>query len=428
MSSSSGSFTRGAGLAGLGEAGLWQVGARKPMEQRVVRNWPRDDYPLNIPLYNSDFLAGTRYPPSRAWTRQEQLCAWRDVYRGDYSHYILDATAVRVNVNYVRRLIDVMVALLMSTNPPLELADSLQTALTEMMIGGRAHLGRFGDMALTPHSENAWISADIEGALHIVSEFVSGESTDGQYDRAAIYTLPDEPGPASCTQVAMKHGQITEVLETVNEEGVWAAASRPPVLDEWGSSMVEDLIPIVVSLAVQLTNAEHVVLKHASPTIVMGGAPAEMAKLTALDGEDQTPDGVSRSEIQARAQRLTDSDVVWVTDNLTNPTVLSWDGQLAAAFMLIDTLKDEMRMMSGLPGILDSTDYGSLSGVAIRELFGPLTWTAGQLQPRMYEAAEHVFGAFEWANPFDEEPEPEPVEEVPDQDPEMDEEGGDDDI
>ena len=381
------------------------------------------DVPLDIPVSSADFAEGASYPPVRAGARTRKLTALRGLYRGDMSHFVEDEQAASVATNWFFRLAEVLSALMVSTQPPEDLQDQIQACVIEMLTVGRGYFVMYDDILFVPAAENCWRDYDDPDVLHVVSRYVSLESDAGQYDRAYVYSIGETT--ATLSDVVLRDAKFGQVLNSSTDSGSWSYADRPPVLDTWGTSAFEQLIPLVVELALRRTGVSRVLAKHESPTLVMPGNEVEIGKALTVSGQPGTLPQLGKPFIQQAAEDLLDSDSAWIPDNTTDPEYLTWDGQLVASFMQIDGLEQDLSMMTGLVQLLQ-LDSNPSSGTSLREQHRVLSWTAGQLWSRCLAALTDIVGTFEWPNPLDElfDAALQSTDvDVDDEDPEVDDEG-----
>lgn len=380
---------------------IWKIGSRSPVENRQVKNWPPPDIPYDVPLFESDFESGMQFPPERARQRDAHFKNIRCFYRGDYSPWVEDMSAVRVVTPYAFRHAQIKSSILLSAGAPADVIDQLQSHLISAISYGRAYFVRADDAVFVPEPMHVYRAAENPDIRYVISRYVSAESEDGYYDRAYIYAMTPDSGGVIYDRV-LDDNVWGAVLGTTTVTGGWSMSDNPPLIDnDWGSSDLVPMIPTVVELALAQSGISYVTRKHENPTAVFPGAEANAQKI-ARSGQPSDLQGLGPGFVQRATTEATDNSSIWLPDNSFTPSYLEWTGALPASFMHVDNLKDELRMLSGVPGILESFEMGSLSGVAIRELYGPLTWTASPLHERVLAAIEQLVGPVDWPNPFDE--------------------------
>ncbi|MCY3568321.1 MAG: hypothetical protein OXH38_06805 [Chloroflexi bacterium] len=400
------------------EQSVWSVGARRPTEARQVHNWPMADVALDIPLYASDFEEGAQYPPDRAQARQLQLNTLRRLGRGDFTDFVDEQP--RVTVNYFARLVEVLSALMVSTEPPADLSDQIQQMIAAELKYGRAYVLRLDDALFVPEPQNVWAAAEDPSVRYVVSQYVSVDSRDGEADRAIVYTV-SEAGVVA-TDIGLEHGivggnavRFGQVAGETSFTGGWAMADRPPVDGDWGTSAFTQLVPLVVPLCMRLHGIQHVLDYHESPTLIMPGKLADVVQNLRPEGAPVTDDAIGAGFMQRQSRLVLQNDSIWNPNENVRPEYLTWDGGLEASFAAVEVLKAELRMMTGVPAALEQEGGDVPSGAALREMFMVLYWTAGQLHSRTRAALEAVLGrSVDWESPFAEEAAPEaPETEVP---------------
>lgn len=379
---------------------IWEPGTRTPPEQRKIINWPLLPVSLNVPVSPEDFERDKTYPPMRMRQRQNRLKIYTDLYRGEFGHFIEDTGALGVNVNYFGRICEILSSLLVSSDPPGHLVDPLMVAIVDLLRFGRTYMFRVEDEFHAADPTHAFQTADGE-TLYIVTPYTSLNSDIGAFDRGIVYALQRQ-GEGEVWDAELKDGRwgALGLQETV--DGAWGFADRPPVMDGWGKSAFDHLIPIVVQLAIRLTGIERVLAAHEAPTLVLPMSNADAANIVGITGDPTSLDQVNKTNINRAVRSFRDNDIVWAPDGVGDPAYLTWDGQLAPSFAMIDTLKSELRMLTGVPAALEQEGGDIPSGSALREMFIILYWTATQLHSRVKEVAEEVLGeSIEWPNPFE---------------------------
>lgn len=400
---------------GMGARGrsLWAVGARPPTTARTVSGYPLPDIPLDLPLYATDFEMGAAYPPVRARSRQQVLGTLRRLWLGDFSDFVDDPPTVVVN--YFARTVEILSSLMVSTGPPPDVADQIQQMVSSLLIYGRGYFLYVDDTLSVPEPQNVWRSADDTGTVFMLSQYVSADSPDGDWDRALVYTASD--GGVVVEDVALVDDRFGESAGQMTYAGGWSSADRPPIDRDWGESAFKHLIPLVVPMCMRLSGIQHVLDYHEAPTLLMPGDQADMSKILTLGGDPTTQAGIGKPFIQEQTKLILENDSLWIPDGTIDPKYLTWDGQLDSSFMQIETLKAELRMMTGVPAALEQEGGDVPSGAALREMFAVLYWTAGQLHSRVLAALEQVLGRpVDWRSPFDDDPDalpPEPPEPAP---------------
>ena len=379
---------------------ILHVGARSPIEDRLLTNWPLEDCPLDVQLSLDDFTPGRQYPPSRAKKRQDRLDSYERLYRGDVSDYVKDAGAGRLMVNYFGRICEVMSALLVSTNPDDLVINQLQHSLVDMIRYGRSYCISIDEEIKAADPRHSWIASDQEDTIYVVDRYLSPASDDGMLDRAVVYAI-NESG-YSAWDAELKNGVWGERSEEeAAGSGNWALMDRPPVLEQWGSSSFDSIIPLVVGIALRLTGVEHVLTAHEDPVLIISGSKLDVNKL--YPGVDASvASQLGDTAFQRAARGYLENNVIAQPQGIQKPEYVTWDGSLAASFMSIDTMKRELRMMTGLVSALEQEAGDAPSGVALREEYRVLGWTAGRLHPVVHTAYQEVWKPFEWPSAFDE--------------------------
>ena len=283
--------------SGIGDhrRAIWEPGTRSAPALRKVINWPLPQLNLNVPVAPEDFEKDKPYPPMRAGPRQKRLNLFHALYRGDFTHFIGDPSALGINVNYFSRICEILSALLVSSKPPAGLTDSLMVSIVDLLRYGRSYLFRVDDEFAAADPTHAWQTADGE-TLYIVTPYTSLKSDTGAFDKAIIHALTRN-GDGEVWDAELKDGRWGELISQETVSCAWGVADRPPVLDGWGQSAFEPLIPMVVGLAIRLTGIERVLAAHEAPTLVLPIPNADAARVVGITGDPRELDQINKSHL-----------------------------------------------------------------------------------------------------------------------------------
>ena len=431
---------------GFGSQTTLAVTAESKVSDRTIKNWPLDEVDMHTPVIEADFVYGASWPPRRCQLRNDRLRLLRNLYRGDWSHFITDAQAYRVQSNILSRYCDLIGLLLTTTlqgdEDELEedtaaegsigtvtapsgididtsLIDTLITAIANYMSQGRAYIVVIDGQVFSPYGESCYESDD-GTTLFVVTSEVGLDSTDGSPNRLVINAIDREmetattwtvkwEGRTTTSNASTGSWSIGEVLvEPLATSGNWAVADRPPKPHgNWGTSALVALAPLVMAASLRLTGNEELLQKHQRPLLWIQGSIEDTVRSLSLEtalNRFVSGDSISKSEIQDAMQDILSLDVLWQEDSALEPTYITnpslGDG-VAAGLAQVEALKDEIRLMSGLGALLEMDPAQWASGVALRETERPLNWAGAQTHSRIHEAAQQCIGEFAWPSPFD---------------------------
>ena len=415
------------------EQGIWSDADRLPAKWREFRGWPPADVPMQIPIAPWEVMSGRTWPPPRLWTRQERLAMWRRVWRGDYTDFIgVLAPKARVShhsdnwhltedvgavtyspvvINYPRRYIDIVSSLMMTVAPPDDIADPIQMSVMHAMRDGKAYIIRRGDKIEAVEAmwcyetSNMWVpeAQETNSTLYVVRPFISPMA---QWDLPDMVEIIAIGGGMAVTWTAAwsqvwEYGAIgAQLTAPVATPGSWAAAHNPPDDYGWGQPAIQDLVPPSAEIALRYSGADRVLAAHEAPTLLVPIPNADIGSILAVDTSiDNWYEKRVANEI---VKRLRDNNVAWRPDGMSSPEYLTWDGNLQATFFLIDMLKSDVRMLTGIPEALEQSGGDVPSGTALNQML-LLVWAGTkQLHRQVRGAYRQVYGAFEWGNAFEE--------------------------
>ena len=189
------------------------------------------------------------------------------------------------------------------------------------------------------------------------------------------------------------------IAEITPEPALLSVVDRGPVIDGWGASLVDSLMPIVSELVRRYSGLSKVLDTNESPIFAVFGNPADIVAF-----EDDTNPYASGGDLTAEQLRkwapsLKQSEVTIFPQSIDRAEYLLWEGDMAASFAFIDRLEAEMSRASGMaPMGLESADTGDTpSGIAIARRQALLVTRTARLHAALHNAAQKAWGQpFAW--------------------------------
>ena len=405
---------------------------RTPPEQRKLRRYPLSTVTMNAPVVAEDFMPGSQWPARRVRYRYDRLMLFDDLFNGDLSYFVADPSAATLLMNYFQRIPTVIAAVIMSEPPQVPEQDTravrmmLSDAIVNTLKYGRAYMVRIGDSLGSPDTYAVFDGWD--GECYVVSSVVTPNSSDGRPDEAWIQAIWPDGSVVGRRQLwsgggfdgLRNYGNLGEITATGDlEMGEVEYVDRLPRRCEFGTSLIEQIIPPVVEMALRFTGISSVLAAHEHPLLTIPVANADTG--SALGSDGFTGDPIARADAVRSAKRMLDNDVAIEFDGAGQARYVEFTGSLPASFTMLEKLAEELSMQTGLTrALIGGTELPS--GVALKRLLFVLAAESASLQANIHAAAQTVYGQeFEWPNVFE-------VEDVAE--PEMDdaEDDGDDDM
>ena len=370
------------GLGGLpdGVESLWTPGNHSAPSQRRMTNWPLEPIAMDIPVQEADLAPGSEWPPTRGKRLYDRYNVQNRVARGDLRDFVADVSAVRILPNYFARSSEVLSRLMVSTDPPEDIAEAVGQSTLHVFQHGRSYYANLGGDLTAWDPIYCWRHADAE-TLYIVYPFVSVNSDDGNPDRVMVHTIPRQGTAVTETaEWSGTHiGDYSDIQEADEGSG-WSYADNFPRIDGHGKSSMDDLIPLVFALAARFTGVDHVTSAHQAPTLLLPIPFANVKKVVIPDATPHfDPDTLTFRQAQQLLQDgFAQNDVLWTPDgvNAEGAKYLTWDGALSASFSQIDRLKAEVRAMNGIAAALEQEGGDVPSGAALAMMNMTLYWMA----------------------------------------------------
>jgi len=384
-----------------------------------LKNLPLPHVSLNIPILPSEWRDGAQWPPNRVVHRQARLELYRDLHLGDFSHFFDNPTRVPISFNFIRRFVATLSELLLAERPRIEpepypddrsnrrvdrqLYDTADQALTNAMRDGLAWIvATVENGQLYLMSPSAGNFHEIEGGGYIsATPYVAPERRDGDDDlpnRLRVVII--DPDGRTWRQTATWAGARTALGHTTSVVGsisdlstpeligrsIVTRAPRSPVTPEgWGTSMLDDLIPLAASYAARMSSMSRILDSHEHPMVAWWANEADLNLLAPVD----TPPSRRSMEVAAGAVSWRDHDINIVPSAVQRIEYLTWDGELQASSAYLDRLDTLMRFASNVPAILESAG-GVPSGVALRRLLLSLYGSLKAIQYRLRDALDEA--------------------------------------
>ena len=372
-------------------------------------------------------LSSQDWVPVRFHERQQRLELYQNAYDGHITNLIPDRSYARVFINEFRQACLFKADMLTSTEittsqemiHPAMLANAISACVTSQEQNGigllNAGVGEDGEPFVRTIDPLCWFPRRDGG--HIISvPYVSDEAKTAQADRLMI----DISEPDGRTM--RFHFEYTsfyskgKLLSSERLEGTSfiVPVYRSPQQPGWGTSLFDDLAPIVLEHTIRMTSYSKILNAHENPMLNVFIDPEDAPDFggSTPTEEAEYEDGDTGAVYKKAQQSIDDwrrGDIRFggAVDSQEKLSYLTWDGALDASNHYLDRLEDAMAMISGVPKTLrDSTM--AMSGVALRRIFMPLyTSTLAILTDTKY-ALETVLSmaagtqiTVEWPHPFD---------------------------
>ncbi len=399
--------------------------AKSPRKALVQRPETRDYETNKLPLApinwaleitEADLSKESRasWPPTRFRERQNRLALYSRVYTGDHSDFVTDRKLTRVSVNYYRRVINAVTNLLLRV--PVEqvgqpliddqalrhlIADCL---LDQMRYGAallRTTIDPTGDLRVGVVDPATWYPVEGGGDL-VTYEYTSAEAMSAAADRVTMF-LTDADGFLVKQDRELQHGQIGDAVSPPEDVGrAWTqVVPHTPRVAGWGTSLIDDLLPLVLELAIQQTRISHVLNAHSEPTLLAIAEQSELDWLAA-DGEaegwddefatqpEPDADGLKRATETVREIRR--QDVALAPSPGYDLKYVEYQGKVDGGMGYIALLREQLGYLSGIPSVLDQST-GAPSGVALKRLLVLLYGDSGEVQEDTRVAVEQSLNA-----------------------------------
>jgi len=376
-----------------------------------IRGLPLRHVPLAVPVLASEWRTGAQWPPARLQERQRRLELLGEVWEGDLTEFFPRGEAPP-GYNFARRLGSTVSELLLATRPALDpdpgdratarrLYDCCDAAIAHMMRDGMAWV------VVTVHRGEVHFASPPASDFHEIATggWIWTQPFSAPDDRSGDPEVPDrlsaviiDADGATWRQTAAWGGSRSaagltagavggiEMLGPAEPAGVSAVAAAPrsPLGDDgWGTSLLEDLLPLIAAYARRLSSMAAILDSHERPLVAWWADEDDLSVLAPAD----SPPSRKSMEVAAGAAAWREHDVSVVPSAVQRLEYLTWNGELAASSAYLDRLDSLMRLASGVPAILESAG-GVPSGVALRRLLLAFYASSSALQYRLSDALE----------------------------------------
>ena len=380
-----------------------------------MRNYPLTLPPMAKPLSIKRGSLSGNYPFEGFRTRNENYAVYSALMRGDYTHFLDLNEKLTVVVNYFSRLSAALVDMLFITPPSVGENNELNVSMLDSMQGLTSDLTSHGNGVVT------FDGTELE-SIDPGRAFVTGEDEDyfsiitivqDEYlERQIVPMVGTEADADVLFTERYKYtgsygsGTISSVMEEdvdEDEDEITAIEiQRVPIVNGIGTSMYDDLIPLVVELSRRYSKNSKTLDAHADPLLIAYMSDTEYQSL----GREFDPTAQTAKEQMAAADKALKAfrrrDIAQVGDPNVKMEYLTWDAGMESSFKQIDQMVQEIGVMTGLAQLLKVNDSG-MSGVALRRLMLPLFAATLALQREMIRKVSELVGqTVVWPHPFEE--------------------------
>lgn len=395
--------------------------------------------PTPLPLIEVDWatavpvesVAGdneTQWPPTPVAPRVERLKLLHDLWRGDVSQ-IMDVRQLIASgvgpINVFRRVAKFVADLLVRESPEAQGSDIIQAIDLVVMVhdlvsdmvrygGGLLLVADGPEGPLIQRLDAQYAVPTAEGGWIVAEPRMSPTATSTTPDVLQFIVIHDgEAGVLNRSQTPTGVQAGTN-LGPVLSSGVIGTAAEVVTLPAlptqpggtWGTSWYEDLITIVVQTSRRAAGNTKVLDENTNPLLLFRG---DLDRYTTLDGvapsravSNPAPGQIENE--QAIINRLRQAGALGLPDGVEDATYVTWDGNLEAAMAMLDWIDKQFRLLSGIPGVLDS-DEAVPSGISLRRMFWQFDAAVSPIHHTVHRALEAALerfgGTLEWENVFE---------------------------
>lgn len=384
------------------------------------------DWATAIPLEAVAGANETQWPPTPVYPRVERLKLYHDLWRGDLSS-IMDVRQLRQSgvgpINVFRRVAKFVADLLVREAPEAEGSDDLQAmnlvVLAHDLISDMVRYGA-GLLLVADGSEGPLIQR-LDAQYAVPTAEGGWVVAEPRMSPTATSTTPD------VLQFTVIHdGEAGVMQRTQTPTGVQAGTNLGPVLSSgiigtdaevvtlpalptqpggtWGTSWYDDLITVVVQTARRAAGNTKVLDENTAPFMLLRG---DLNRYTTLDGVAPSRAVVNPAQVehdQAIYRRLRQAGPWVMPDGVEDAEYVTWDGNLEASMAMLEWIDKQFRLLSGIPGVLDS-DEAVPSGISLRRMFWQFDAAVSPMHHSISLALENALerfgGTLEWENVFE---------------------------
>ena len=382
-----------------------------------MRNYPLVLPDMAQPLSLEGGSLRGNYPFEKFQTRNQNYAVYSQLMRGDFSYFMSADEKLCVVANYFSRLSAALVDLLFIT-PPLvggedndlndSLFDSVQGLTSDLTSHGNGVVVYDGGVLESVDPGRVYPTGEDSEYYSIITIV-----RDQYLERQVVLAAGSDGDPNELFTERYKYtgdygsGVVGTLLEEDVEDDTEGDAvaieiQRVPIVNGIGTSMYDDLIPLVVELARRYSKNSKTLDAHADPLLLAYMTDAEYAKMgAAYDPTAQTvKEQMNAGDKALKAFRR--RDIAQVGDPNVKMEYLTWDAGMESSFKQIEQMVQEIGVMTGLAQLLKVNDSG-MSGVALRRLMLPLFAATLALQREMIRKISTLVEAeIVWPHPFEE--------------------------
>ena len=371
--------------------------------------------------------AGSRkqWIPYRFSERQERLRLYRSLYDGNIKSLIPDPSYARVMVNEFRQAClftsDILTSVEITPSVEIFNAQVLENAISLAIVmlerDGIALLNtgvdEAGEPFITTVDPSCWFPRRDGGHILYVP-YVSDEADTPRYDRAIMTIIEPEGETVEYEfeyQSDNSKGRLIETRPVVGLNFV-TPIYRAPTVPGWGTSLFDDLAPIVLEHTIRMTSYSKILNANENPLLNIFLTKEDMPDFGGSDTEEKSDWEAGVSEVamnrgKQAALDYRDQNVAVGLDSQTKLQYLTWDGNLDASAAYIEMLEQQISKITGIPKVLQEGAEVA-SGVALKRLYQKLYSATLSILNAMKYGLENALTAMstgevtvEWPHPFD---------------------------
>ena len=338
---------------------------------------------------NVENFEGMTYPFEAFESRNKQLDTLTRLYDGDLKEFVKEQPIIVINE--FQKVSKRMAELMMAEEPQFsqevttEMMDQIYNATYDVVINMMTYgLGLMTTVEDKIDSQNPSLWYPGKDDVDVIVNFEDYTREGPQTIIIDVYDGETVERRRHEYRGQMNNGQIRAEKDSENiGRGMIAQMYRLPIGDAWGTSIIPNLLPLVLGKAGCYSRNDKILDKHSRPVLVVTKTAMDLMQsaqnmFESFSGDESDAD-VREKLAEQFQEEVDENGVFYKTEADQKLEYVTWDGQLEASFRQIEELGREINDFTGYTGDLTS-GKGIPSGVALRRLLLPLYVATQALQ------------------------------------------------
>ena len=390
--------------------------SRLPPELRRPINLPLEQVELFTPITSSELAPGEVWPPKGTWSRCERLQNQYKAAKADFRPWFHPDNKLDVAINRIGAYLDDVRAIMLASHPgeavEPELRKAIRRAIGRASFDFRAHgtaiaVGNAAAGAVNCWpARHAWPFADDSGWSWVIPTVEASIDTNIEGFNALTIYIVSNGVLGGYTVELLSQGQSETCYGTISDNVIKAidpmpadfyTANRAPFEYGWGTSHVDSLIPVAVTMARRESGADYALDRFEVPhyEISQAGADAGVNWDPTKTYGDKPAVPITAEQYRQAVGTLREHDIVVMGEGKMSGGFKQATLNTSSSLAYLDRLDKAWTQLTG-QSMLDSGADEAESGIAFARKQVRLTARVREDHEAIRDMLFEVVGEFDW--------------------------------